>query len=1148
MKLIKNMQRKHNPMNKFISKTSFSLLLLLILPAIIVAQDTIYFENFSGQSGKGYVGSTGWDTAGTSNSWTIDVTGHGMNNSADDYFYVHTSDIDFAGRDVDGEVEWFSIVADISGHTDCDILIDVPADDGNMESADYIRLYYKLDGGAETLLTGGNINNDHNSASQATASNLNGSTLQIIVKVLCDGGTEAWHFDNVLITGDLPGSNYRYAIADGDWDQTGTWSYTDGGASCSCIPNDSSIVYISDAYSVAFDSDGSAAKLFVEGELYWDSGDDELTIYGDTLQVFDGGSIDESAQLNAAIIFAGSTKVIINDATYGIDIDDIQVLESGYTYPLNESFESSWLPTDWVKYSPDGGSGWEQITVGTSPPPGWGGGTATATPDGNGGSEMAYATWTTGGATANDQWLVTPRVTNISASDSLTFWMRKFAGYYDRVDIKVSTTNYLQASFTAYLDSIELQAVDNGWFYYAYSLSAYAGQDIYIAFNEWVADNWNDGDAIFIDQVKVKRDDTVKVDFSGSGRLYVTDDILIYSGSSVTNNMTDTIRVVDDFRFEGDNASFVNNGLIKISDDINLQSGSNNIITNNAGYYLYIAQKVEGINIVNAVFHNYGTITIGQDLEDSDVGSNASSFYNYTNATLNLRHDNAGDMNWKIYASYSGNTVNYNDNGNQPIFDPEDSYYHLTLSNSSTKTALDNLVINGNLLITDAAVLDVDNYNISLDSNWTNNSTDTDPFVQGTQTVTLSGSFDQTFTNGNDETFYNLVINKPGGDVYLHGPSQTNIVIESAGSLTLTDGIIYTGDNYHVYFEDNATIAGGSAISHIDGPVTKIGNDPFAFPVGDEGFYAPMDITDPVNIDDSLTAQYLNSTPPDTASIGSGIHHISKMEYWLLDLSDVSISVGVTLNWTTGNISGVSDIADLVFVYYDPGMLSWEVESSSASGDALAGDIGIASLPSIGGTEFKMTLGSAGNKNPLPIELLEFNAWAEQNLVKIKWITASEINNDYFTIEKTIDGLFFETIAIIDGAGNSNILIDYNCIDYNPYLGLSYYRLKQTDYDGKYEYSELIPIVFEDQIDLEIISIEQIDDNRLRIILKSKACNSFLVNVFNIEGQLLNATKNVEILEGINTLLLNIGNISAGLYIISVQSNSDRISVKTFLY
>lgn len=97
---------------------------------------------------------------------------------------------------------------------------------------------------------------------------------------------------------------------------------------------------------------------------------------------------------------------------------------------------------------------------------------------------------------------------------------------------------------------------------------------------------------------------------------------------------------------------------------------------------------------------------------------------------------------------------------------------------------------------------------------------------------------------------------------------------------------------------------------------------------------------------------------------------------------------------------------------------------------------------------------------PLPIELISFEAHVNDDRVDLKWITATEINNDFFTVEKSNDAKNWEVVAIIIGAGNSNQIIEYFEVDNNPEQGLSYYRLKQTDYDAKYTYSNVIPVNF----------------------------------------------------------------------------------------
>ena len=94
----------------------------------------------------------------------------------------------------------------------------------------------------------------------------------------------------------------------------------------------------------------------------------------------------------------------------------------------------------------------------------------------------------------------------------------------------------------------------------------------------------------------------------------------------------------------------------------------------------------------------------------------------------------------------------------------------------------------------------------------------------------------------------------------------------------------------------------------------------------------------------------------------------------------------------------------------------------------------------------------------LPIELLYFKGSVYNSDNILHWSTASEDNNDYFTIEKTKDGIDWEVVDREPGAGNSSNQLYYSLVDENVESIINYYRLKQTDYDGKFKYSDIISI------------------------------------------------------------------------------------------
>ena len=91
----------------------------------------------------------------------------------------------------------------------------------------------------------------------------------------------------------------------------------------------------------------------------------------------------------------------------------------------------------------------------------------------------------------------------------------------------------------------------------------------------------------------------------------------------------------------------------------------------------------------------------------------------------------------------------------------------------------------------------------------------------------------------------------------------------------------------------------------------------------------------------------------------------------------------------------------------------------------------------------------------LPVKYVTFAATPQNDKILLEWSTASEVNNEQFTIERSSDGLDFDFIGLIEGAGNSSEGRNYEFTDEIPLSGINYYRIKQTDYDGKFTYSDI---------------------------------------------------------------------------------------------
>ena len=175
--------------------------------------------------------------------------------------------------------------------------------------------------------------------------------------------------------------------------------------------------------------------------------------------------------------------------------------------------------------------------------------------------------------------------------------------------------------------------------------------------------------------------------------------------------------------------------------------------------------------------------------------------------------------------------------------------------------------------------------------------------------------------------------------------------------------------------------------------------------------------------------------------------------------------------------------------------------------------------------------------DPFPIELLSFNAEMERDHVKVTWVTASEINNDYFTLERSSDGHTWEILTFIEGAGNSNQKLSYGFKDFNPLNGISYYRLKQTDFDGAYEY--FTPVAVNNNgflnTEVEIMKITA-HNGTIQIWLTNNNAPAELI-VSDIQGRIISRTL-TQPSQYAQQLSLNYsGNHSGEVLLVSLQSS-----------
>ncbi|MEZ5022171.1 MAG: T9SS type A sorting domain-containing protein [Chitinophagales bacterium] len=145
------------------------------------------------------------------------------------------------------------------------------------------------------------------------------------------------------------------------------------------------------------------------------------------------------------------------------------------------------------------------------------------------------------------------------------------------------------------------------------------------------------------------------------------------------------------------------------------------------------------------------------------------------------------------------------------------------------------------------------------------------------------------------------------------------------------------------------------------------------------------------------------------------------------------------------------------------------------------------------------------NGSALPVELAFFDGENKGQENNLYWTTTAEINNDYFNVQRSLDAIHFETIGVVNGAGNSDKKIHYEFVDEQPYKGINYYRLQQVDFDGTNEFSKIIDLEVasnntEASISLDVFPNPSHDFVKIRGLEKLNVIEEVTLFVYDING------------------------------------------------
>jgi hypothetical protein len=433
-------------------------------------------------------------------------------------------------------------------------------------------------------------------------------------------------------------------------------------------------------------------------------------------------------------------------------------------------------------------------------------------------------------------------------------------------------------------------------------------------------------------------------------------------------------------------------------------------------------------------------------------------------------------------------------------------------------------------------------------------------------TATLAGSGAQTInaTSGSAvPVFTRLVVNN-GNNVTLNTPVNVSV------NLVLTAGLLNTTTTNILTMLSGSTVAAGDALStsYINGPMrykkSSSGVSTLNFPIGSAPDCRPVILT--VNHTTGNTYYYtaqlfdasaaaLGYTLPPSVDVVSGMHYYiigrtnsTNVSQPTLELSgNQQIQVFFGANDVATNGATLTIVKNTYLTptkWIDIGGVGGPSYSAGAN---LTGSITSTSSPTAFNSFSTFALGDKiGGGNVLPIGLLNFTAQPDNDRVDLSWTTSTESNNSYFTVEKSSDGISFNAVRMVPSAavgGNSTVALDYSTQDPAPYPGVSFYRLKQTDLDGKSSYSSIVSVNFTKKKTLSVYPNPT--TGTLHVTGISTTETSLKVEWFDLSGRsLLQTTLSVQ--NGFATLNAPVS-VNNGMYTLRFTASDGSVTLQNVI-
>lgn len=398
-------------------------------------------------------------------------------------------------------------------------------------------------------------------------------------------------------------------------------------------------------------------------------------------------------------------------------------------------------------------------------------------------------------------------------------------------------------------------------------------------------------------------------------------------------------------------------------------------------------------------------------------------------------------------------------------------------------------------------------------------------------------------------TYARVYIGNPFGVQLAGNITVTDTLNFNSGPLLLGNNNLTMSGSNSVFFRDSATrhiVTNGTGTVNIANIGASGRTSAVRFPVGiNATSFTPITITN-AGTQDQFSVRVINGVNSNGLT-GTAVTSNAVNRTWAVnELVNGGSNATVTVQWNAADeLSGFARANSYVAFYNGTTWMSTVASAATGSNPYTQTRSGITSFSAFG-------VGSGGT---LPVELISFNGKRISEKVQLNWATASEINNDYFVIERSAHNKMFEAIGDrVKGAGNSNVVNQYQIFD-NEALGFAtqndvktiYYRLRQVDFDGTINYSKVISVSMNQETTAFDASVYPNPFNgTINVTVSTNNTANTHIEVVDINGKTV-YSETLGTLSG-NSIytITNLDKIPAGMYFIKVVQETDSKVVKVY--